>query len=138
MIRARIIAEARNWIGTPFNHQGRVRGVGVDCAGLVIRVAQEVGLPMREETGYSPIPDGVGIMRSCDEQMRRIDGYTLGDVVLFSFGPHPQHLGIVGDYPGGGLSLIHAYAPVGRVVETGFDAIWQRRTVQAYRYPGVE
>jgi cell wall-associated NlpC family hydrolase len=137
MIRARIIAEARRWLGTPFHHQGRVRGVGVDCAGLVIRVGQEVGLSMREETGYSAVPDGVGIVQSCDDQLQRIDGYTMGDVVLFRYGQHPQHLGIVGDYVHGGHSLIHAYAPIGRVIETSFDAIWLRRVVQAYRYPGV-
>jgi len=28
--RQAIIAEARSWIGTPYLHHGRVKGVGVD------------------------------------------------------------------------------------------------------------
>jgi cell wall-associated NlpC family hydrolase len=136
-MRAKIVAEARSWIGTPFHHQGRLKGVGVDCAGLVIEVGRALGLDVVEETGYPPIPDGVSMQRSCDAQLRRIDNYGPGDVVLFAFGRHPQHLGIIGNYPLGGNSLIHAYAPNGRVVETIFDSVWTRRTVQAYRYPGV-
>lgn len=30
-----IEAEARTWIGTPYMHKGRVKGVGVDCGGLI-------------------------------------------------------------------------------------------------------
>ena len=33
--RTRIIAEARAWIGTPYRHQARCKGVGCDCLGLV-------------------------------------------------------------------------------------------------------
>lgn len=34
-IAAQVIAEARSWIGTPYHHKGRVKGVGVDCGGMV-------------------------------------------------------------------------------------------------------
>ena len=33
--RAAVVHEARTWIGTPFHHQARVKGAGVDCLGLV-------------------------------------------------------------------------------------------------------
>lgn len=33
--RATIVAEARSWIGTPYQHQTSLRGVGCDCLGLV-------------------------------------------------------------------------------------------------------
>jgi NlpC/P60 family putative phage cell wall peptidase len=33
--RLRIIAEARSWIGTPYQHQASLKGVGCDCLGLV-------------------------------------------------------------------------------------------------------
>lgn len=36
--RTRIIAEARAWIGTPYRHQGSLKGVGCDCLGLVCGV----------------------------------------------------------------------------------------------------
>jgi hypothetical protein len=35
------IAQARTWIGTPFHHQGRLKGVGCDCLGLIVGVAED-------------------------------------------------------------------------------------------------
>ena len=28
------VAEALTWLGTPYHHQGRVKGVGVDCRSI--------------------------------------------------------------------------------------------------------
>jgi len=36
--RELVIKEARSWVGTKFVHAGRVKGAGVDCAGLVAEV----------------------------------------------------------------------------------------------------
>ena len=33
--REELIAEARTWLGTPYHPEGRIKGVGVDCGGLV-------------------------------------------------------------------------------------------------------
>lgn len=30
-----IVAETRDWIGTPYRHQASLKGVGCDCLGLV-------------------------------------------------------------------------------------------------------
>ena len=32
------MAEARSWLGTPYHHKARVKGVGVDCGGLLYEV----------------------------------------------------------------------------------------------------
>ena len=34
-----VVKEARTWIGTPFVHQGRTKGLACDCLGLMIGVA---------------------------------------------------------------------------------------------------
>ena len=34
-LRAQIVAQARQWIGTPYLHQASLRGCGCDCLGLV-------------------------------------------------------------------------------------------------------
>ena len=49
--RAKIVAAARGWIGTPYQHQGSLRGVGCDCLGLVRGV-------WRELIGAEPEPPG--------------------------------------------------------------------------------
>lgn len=33
--RDELVAEVRTWLGTPYQHKGRVKHIGVDCGGLV-------------------------------------------------------------------------------------------------------
>jgi cell wall-associated NlpC family hydrolase len=42
--RAAIVTEAKSWIGTPFHHEARIKGAGVDCLQLLVGVAQNVGI----------------------------------------------------------------------------------------------
>ena len=42
--RLEVAAEARRWLATPFAHQGRTRGLGCDCGGLVGGVAVALGI----------------------------------------------------------------------------------------------
>ena len=42
--RAAVIAEAMTWLGTPWRHMARAKGVGVDCANLPIAVYGACGL----------------------------------------------------------------------------------------------
>ncbi len=46
-----VVRVARTWLGTPYHHQGRVKGAGVDCAGLSVGVAKELGLSDVDVTG---------------------------------------------------------------------------------------
>lgn len=39
-----IVAAAREWVGTPYRHQQRVKDWGVDCAGLILGVGIELGI----------------------------------------------------------------------------------------------
>ncbi len=47
---------ARSWVGTKFHHQGRRKNVGVDCIGLIVGVAQELGLNVEDKTDYAREP----------------------------------------------------------------------------------
>lgn len=38
------VNEALTWLGTPCHHQGRIKGVGVDCGTLICEVYEKVGL----------------------------------------------------------------------------------------------
>jgi NlpC/P60 family putative phage cell wall peptidase len=139
MIREAIVREARSWINTRFHHQARVKGIGCDCAGLVIGVCRELGLSNFDKSDYSRIPDGAMLKQTCDENMTLIpfDDAQIGDVLLFKFNSHPQHLALIGDYPSGGFSIIHAYSLARKVIETRLDDVWLARVVACYRLPGV-
>lgn len=143
-MREFIVDEARAWIKTPYRHQGRVKGVGVDCAGLPICVARNLGLVGYEfdVSGYGRVPDGASLVAACDKWMTRIDLPELGSVIVVRFRPewHAQHLGILADYKHGGFSMIHALGTAdgkGRVVEQRLDESTLRRTVGFWRMPGV-
>ena len=144
--RSDVVAAARGWLDTPFHHQGRVRGVGMDCIGLPIGVARDdLGLvsPAFNVTGYAMQPDGASLM----EQARRymvelpIDTVLLpGMVIVTVVDRDPQHFGILADYRHGGLSIVHASnrARPPRVIETRLMFSRAMRLHAAFDLPGVE
>lgn len=134
MDAAPILAAARACLGTPFRHQGRLPGVGLDCIGLVVAVASALGLPVQDATGYGRSPADGLLEAALDAQLVRADPAP-GAIALIRFDGDPQHVGILGDYPAGGLSLIHAYLPSRRVVEHRLDDAWQARIVRCYGFP---
>ena len=133
---ADILAEARTWAGTPFHHQGRFKGVGVDCLGLVVGVGRALGLSQADATGYPRQPDGAALLAGLDAAYQRLPlgQQKPGDIMVFRIRRDPQHLALLTERGG----MIHVHAAVGRVVETSLDATWSARVVAAYRYPGVE
>lgn len=136
-----IVTMARRWLGTPFHHQARLQGVGVDCVGLVIGVARELGVVPSswDVTGYGRVPDGKQLVHHLDSLLQPVAQSEMrpGDVVLVAFDSHPQHVGIVGDYVHGGHSIIHASGSHGRVLETRLLFTKAMRFVAAYRFPEV-
>lgn len=140
-----VIVEARSWLHVPYIHQHRDRVAGVDCVGLLIGVARALGLvvPDFDITGYERRPDGKAMLELCDRFMTRVPLYDMrpGHALVLRFDRDPQHIGIVGDYVHGGLSLIHAYGTVdgkGKVVEHRLDPGSRVMSpIQAYALPGV-
>ena len=142
--RLAIIDEARRWMGTPFHHQASLRGVGCDCIGLIVGVVSALGLPEADDIkadprfrGYGRLPDGESLRQGCADHADEIapGDADVGDVLLFTFVKEPMHVAFVSARDP--QYVIHAYQPVGRVVENIVDAKWQRRIVAAYRLRGV-
>ncbi len=115
-LRDRIVAEARNWRGTPFLPQADVRGVGVDCVFLILRTFQAAGIVPWDFPDPRPYPrgwarEGVG-SRYRDELLRpyfveQPQGAPRlpGDVLLYLSGRAEAHGAIVTAWP----VAIHAY-----------------------------
>ena len=139
--RTKVVAAARDWLGTPFHHQARLKRVGVDCIGLVIGVARELDMvhPDFDETGYSRYPDGRALMAMAREKMTWVplDQMQIGDVVVVGFDKLPQHFGIIADYRHGGFSIIHAASAYGKVVEQRLMFSKAMFFVAAFQLPGV-
>lgn len=139
--REQIVAEARSWVGTPWVHQHRVKGRAVDCVGLVIGVARNLGLVPDEfeVTGYSQMPDG-RLLELCTTYMRPVarDAMQPGDVVVVAIVDQPQHVGILTPYPGGNLAMVHAAIKSKRgVVESRLVFAKNLQFRAAFALPGV-
>lgn len=126
-----VVAEARKWTGTPWKHQGRSVH-GIDCVGLIIKVAHGLGLSDYDVTGYGRVPDGRELRHLIELHLDADAPDVPGAVLLMRFMREPQHLAIRTD-----RGLIHAYAHVGKVIETSLDSRWTKRIVGAYRFRGV-
>ena len=146
-----IVAEARSWLGTPYRHQGRRKGVACDCLGLIAGVGRALGFTAYDERGYSPHPDGISLRAKCDSYLMPVEaagdpgsepgtGPPAGAVLLLWVQNRrvPQHLGIVSRLADGRPGLIHAHQMLGEVKEHGLDEFWRKRIVQVYEFPGVE
>lgn len=130
--RQQIIDEARCHLGIRWVHQARSLA-GVDCVGLVIRVAHALGLSAFDVTDYSRQPDPRMMRALLAEHMEPVTSPQLGDVLLMKFDVEPQHVAIVTD-----IGIIHAYAQARRVVEHRMDDLWKNRIVGAYQFKGLE
>ena len=132
----RIVVQARTWLGTPFKHQGRKKGVGVDCLGLLVGIAEELNL--QDERGkplaafdaldYGHLPDEKRLWRglkSCLSPNRE------GNIALFHIDGTARHLGIIARDKAY-RTLIHAYAPARKVVEHRLDEMWESRIVELF------
>jgi len=132
-----IIAAARLALGTPFKHQGRTVGTGLDCAGLLAHVCATLGQQVIEQPGYARRPSNGLLEAALDAQpalVRIKEKAQAGDFVLMKFETDkaPSHLGIVA-----GKTLIHSWAIARKVCEHNFDAEWQLRVVRVYRFKGL-
>jgi NlpC/P60 family putative phage cell wall peptidase len=134
-IRQQIVDEARTWLNTPFHHQGRVKSVGVDCAGVVIGVAKALGLSDFDTVDYAKQPNANAMTKVLNEHMVRIpvNEATIGDVLHFAFDREPQHVGFITD-----IGILHAYAQVRKCIEHSFDDAWKARVRGAYRFKGID
>ena len=142
MRRIELVTTARDWLGTPYQHQASLKGVGTDCLGLLRGI-------WRTHCGEEPMqvpaytPDWVE-MRGEETLMQAastalveipIGEAKAGDVLLFrmGMGSPAKHCAILSAPD----RIIHAYW--GHcVVETRLVPWWKRRIAAAYEFPNIE
>jgi NlpC/P60 family putative phage cell wall peptidase len=138
MVEHPAIEAARRWIGTPYHHQGALRGVGCDCLGLLRGVWRDLYDADAEDPGaYDASRFRSGGRETLLEAAHRhlIAKASLdispGDVLLFRLHPmRPvQHCGIAVDQ----TTMIHAHDGA-CVCEVGL-APWLRRLAFVFTFP---
>ena len=134
------VAEARSWLGTHFQHQASLKGVGCDCIGLIKGVGLALGLVDYDETSdmarpylnYRLMPDSVKMRQGLATFLVPITiaDAREADIYFLAWTKEPQHVALISD-----SGIIHSYSGVGKVVEHSLDKAWRDRITAAYRYP---
>jgi cell wall-associated NlpC family hydrolase len=118
--RAAVVAEARSWVGTPYHNCADIKGAGVDCGMLLVRVFVDTGLcPVFEPRPY---PADWHLHRSEErylgfvfDRAGEVPAPLPGDLMVLRFGRCYSHGGIVTKVRP--LTIVHAYASARRVIE---------------------
>lgn len=141
MTREDVVKAALSWSGTPYQHQVGLKGVGVDCAYLVGKVAEEVGLidefkvePYSVEWHlHSREEKMCNIVESFGCEEIHVADIKPGDILIFKYGRVGSHMGI---YIGRNL-FIHAHLPTGKVLLNSLTGDYLKRLHRAYQFPGI-
>lgn len=118
------VQKARELIDTPYQHQGRLPGIAIDCLGVVVLAAKNANLlpdNWQDITDYKP--NTHDLLDRLLEYGDRLNYPVVGTIACFA-NTHkkliPRHLGIIAEKRGE-LSVIHASAKVERCIEQPFQ-----------------
>lgn len=138
-----VVAIARTWIGTPYQHQASTRGVACDCLGLIRGIWRERhGGEPEVPPPYTPDwGEGGGQEVLMDAAMRHLvpvarhADWLPGDVLLFRMraGAVAKHLGILSEADEA-PRFIHAYNAHG-VIDSPLTTPWRNRIAARFRFP---
>jgi NlpC/P60 family putative phage cell wall peptidase len=137
--RHAVLAEARTWIGTPYQHQASAKGAGCDCLGLVRGVWRALyGAEPEIAPAYTPDwaerHGAETLLEAAHRHMRAKNAMQPGDVLLFRMHVNApaKHAAILD----AGEHIIHAYW--GRaVVRSRFAPWWRARCAAVFSFPDV-
>lgn len=138
--RAEVIEAARGWIGTPYQHQASLKGIGADCLGLLRGVWREViGSEPESFRPYSPSWAEISGENLLEDAARRHlliasedVAIEAGMVILFRWRPNlpAKHCAIAT----GPDRFIHAHDGVS-VAEVALVPGWRRRIAGLFDFP---
>ena len=114
--RQTVAGEARRWLGTPYHHNARLLGVGVDCALLPAAVYEAAGVIEHVDPKYcrdwhlhrSGEQYVDWVIHTGGREITREEADT-GDLVLWRWGRTFSHGAIIVDRP----NVIHAWLGLG-------------------------
>jgi NlpC/P60 family putative phage cell wall peptidase len=137
-----VLHETLSWLGTPYHHLACVKGVGVDCAMLLVAVFRDSGLVPQDLDPRPYAPDWhlhrneekfLGWLQQYAEQVERPGP---GDVVVWRYGRTYSHGAIVVGEAG---EIVHAYKNAGCVVRGHLhETELAQRQQLAWRVRGIE
>lgn len=129
------VEAARSLKGAKWRHRGR-KPWAVDCIGVVAVAGKMAGLAAEDEFKYGREPWEDRLRQGCRERWGDPipkEQVQPGDIAIFRWGNgEPSHMGVIGNHPDGGLTLIHAHLTNG-VVEASLAGKYESCIVEVFR-----
>jgi len=109
--------EARKWVGAPWKHQGRTMR-GLDCGGLLIMTAKNLGLPHEDLENYPRDPTATSVLDHLSKMLTKSFKNEIipGQVGIFREGAYPCHVGIFSEKDSH-LHIIHSLIKRRKTIE---------------------
>lgn len=128
----KIANAAKTWLGTPYESNAMIKGVGVDCAHLLVGAVIDAGLIQAEDVVIEQYSNEWHLHRSEEKFLHRVMQYAdkvegppqVGDFMLYQYGRCISHGAI---YIGDDM-VIHAYVGQGVILSTVHDVMFYDRT----------
>lgn len=119
-IRAAIVQEARSWVGTRYASGCDIKGVGVDCGMIIIRIFADIGLmepfdPRPYAHNWHMHRDGEKYREQAEKRFDYVETPEIGDIVMFHVGRSYSHGAVIVELDP--LTIVHSTRQYGRVVE---------------------
>ena len=137
--RKTILKHARTWVGTPYQHQAKCKGVGVDCAMLIAGVAEDCKIDI--DYDFVPNYSKQWHLHNREEKLKGIlldvgfieiplEDAKAGDVLGFKYGRVMSHIGIKAPND----KIIQAHGQLKMVTEANYDDM-KNNLVTAFTFP---
>lgn len=149
----KVIEAARSWVGTKFQHQGRVKTIqskidnnhidnigGTDCLGLIIGVAKELnlknktGIPifMLDNANYAVFVQSNELYEKISEHLYEVSIMEMkpADIICFKIQNYIKHVAIF-SYKN---NIIHVTEETGKVVEHALTDYWKKKIAAVFRF----
>lgn len=130
--RSEVVRIALSYVGTPYAHQGRLPGVGLDCYGVIGCAYREAGIDLPMRSDYSASPSQPELYRWMDAHFDHVGLQDIqpADVLVFRMVVEAQHMAIVLSI--NPVVMVHAYRRVGAVVRHEFVPPWSGLLMSAH------
>lgn len=107
------VAEVISWVGTPFRWQGRTKGDGADCWGLIVASCHNCGyIPTSWDVrNYNRRTDLTALQNQhLPQWFTEVSRETMqaGDIVTIHKGAGTMHMGVLYNHEHGGLGIVHS------------------------------
>lgn len=127
--RQEVVKHALGYLKTPYQHQGKAPGVGLDCVGIIECAYAAAGLVIPLHNNYGREPMGNFLKLTLEKYFKLTSSPKTADIMLIAYFGVPHHLAIYNDG-----RMIHSSSATEKVIEHRISAAWKRMTIGYYTW----